>query len=303
MDRLDCMRSFVRTVETGSFSAVARETATTQPTISKQIAWLERYLDVQLLSRSTRSLRLTEAGARFYEHCQEILESVSAAEASVSQRQNASGNLQVSCSEAFANYTLMPRLAGFLAQYPDITIDLRPADQFINLVEEGIDLAIRVGKFQDPALVHKLVGNSRRIAIATKSYLEQAGRPKTPQDLINHNCIVYSNLSTLNEWEFSAASKDGKRSPIVVKVNGRFHSSGSSTIRHAIEAGLGIGFVPCWLFGGVIPDDLQVILQDYQPEPIPIRAVYRRGRFVPGKVRCFIEFLTSEFQQNQMLCG
>ena len=240
---------------------------------------------------------------QIYEHCQGILESVSEAEASVGERQNTSGKLRISCSEAFGNYTLMPRFAKFLEQYPDITIELKPADQFINLVEEGVDLAIRVGKFQDPTLVHKAVGTSRRIAVATKSYFERVGVPQKPQDLINHNCIIYSNLSTVNEWEFATTSKDGKRSPIVVKVDGRFRSSGSSTIRHAIESGLGIGYVPCWLFGGNIPAHLQIVLENYQPAPIPIRAVYRRGRFVPGKVRCFIEFLTAELQQTQMLCS
>lgn len=303
MDRLDWMKGFVRTVETGSFSAVARELNTTQPTISKQIAALEAYLGVQLLNRSTRSLRLTEEGARFYEQAQRVLESLAEAEASIGQQQNPAGILRISCSAAFGEYAILPHIKPFLEKYPNIKIDLLAADHFINLVEEGVDLAIRVGILQDPALVHQLIGSSQRVAIAAKSYLDRAGIPKTPQDLIHHECIIYSNLSTLNEWHFESKTETGNTKAIRVKVSGRFQTSSSSLMHHAIKSGLGIAFVPSWLVGDAIDGaDLQVVLQDYQPSPTPIRAVHRRGRFVPQKVRCFVDFLVHEFSQNQWLC-
>lgn len=303
MDRLDWIKSFVRTVETGSFSAVAREFDTTQPTISKQIAALEAYLGVQLLARSTRSLRLTEAGARFYEQAQRVLEALAEAEASVGQ-QNPAGVLRVSCSTAFGEHAILPYIKPFLAQYPNIKIELLAADQVINLVEEGVDLAIRIGVLHDPTLVYQLLGYSQRITIAAKSYLDRAGIPQTPQDLIYHECIIYSNLSILNEWNFESQTETGSPKAIEVKVNGSFQTNSSSMIHYAVKAGLGIGFVPSWLFGEAIESsDLQVILPDYQPAPTPIRAVYRRGRFVPSKVKCFVNFLGQQFSQNRWLCN
>jgi DNA-binding transcriptional LysR family regulator len=297
------MRGFVRTVETGSFSAVARESNTTQPTISKQIAALEAYLGVQLLARSTRSLRLTEEGARFYEHAQRVLESMAEAEASIGQQQNPAGVLRISCSAAFGEHAILPYIKPFLEKYPNIKIDLLADDRFINLVEEGVDLAIRVGIMQDPALVHQLIGRSQRIAIAAKSYLDRAGIPKTPQDLVHHECIVYSNLSTLNEWYFESKTEASNTKTIAIKVNGSFQTTSSSIMHHAVKSGLGIAFVPSWLVGEAMDKtDLQVVLQDYQPPPTPIRAVYRRGRFVPGKVKCFVNFLAHEFSQNRWLC-
>jgi DNA-binding transcriptional LysR family regulator len=136
MDRLDCIQSFVRVVETGSFSAVARELNTTQPTVSKQIAALEDYLDVQLLARSTRKLQLTQEGEQFFEHCQEVLDAAATAEASVGHRRNPVGTLRVSCPVAFGQHQLIPYVQGFLDRYPDIKLDLTLSDRFVDLVEE-----------------------------------------------------------------------------------------------------------------------------------------------------------------------
>ena len=152
MDRIECMKSFVRTVETGSFSAVAREMETTQPTISKQIAALEEYIDVQLLVRSTRNLRLTDEGERFYDHCRQVLEAVAEAEASVGRRLNPSGVLRVNCPVSFGQLMIVPRIKAFVERYSDIKIDLTMTDSFIDLVEEGVDVAIRIGNVQDTSL-------------------------------------------------------------------------------------------------------------------------------------------------------
>ncbi|MBW4518732.1 MAG: LysR family transcriptional regulator [Scytolyngbya sp. HA4215-MV1] len=291
MDRIACMKSFVRTVETGSFSAVARELETTQPTISKQIAALEEYLDVQLLIRSTRAVSLTNAGARFYEHCQRVLEAVSEAEASVGQRQKAAGVLRVSSPVAFGQLQIVPRLKAFLDRYPDIKIDLLMTDQFVDLVEEGVDLAIRIGNVQDTSLITQRIGTTRRITVAHQSYFDRAGEPQTPEDLIHHNCIVYTRLATGNEWHFESS-----KGPIKVTVGGNIQANSSVAIREAVFAGLGIAVAPIWLFGDAMHGDLRVILKAYQPVPLPIHAVYRRGRFIPAKVRCLIDFLSSEFK-------
>jgi len=293
MDRLACIKSFVRTVETGSFSAVAREMQTTQPTISKQIAALEKYLDVQLLTRSTRKLQLTEAGTQFYTHCQEILDTVAAAEASVGKRQEPSGNLGISCPVSFGRLMIVPRLKTFLSRYPQIKVDLMMSDHFVNLVEEGVDVAIRIGTNQDTSLIAERIGTTRLVTIAAVSYLEQVGEPQSPQELIDHNCIVFTRLSTPNEWHFQKSLG----SSIVVKVKGNLRVDNSVAVRQAVLSGFGIAVAPIWLFGNAINTaKLKVLFPTYQPNPMPIYAVYRRGRFQPAKVSCFIEYLASEFR-------
>jgi DNA-binding transcriptional LysR family regulator len=294
MDKIECMTTFVRVVETGSFSAVAREMGTTQPTISKQIAALEEYLDIQLLVRSTRSLRLTDEGERFYEHCRQVMEAVTAAEASVGKRVKPSGLLRVNCPVSFGHFIIMPLMKSFLTRYPEIKVDLTMSDQFIDLVETGVDVAIRIGDVLDTALISKIIGITRRITVATNDYFQQAGEPQTPSDLIHHNCIVYTQLLTGNEWHFKRQTET-----IKVRVNGNFQANNSTAIREAVLAGIGIAISPVWLFGDVInTDKLKSILLDYEPTPLPIYAMYRRTRFTPVKVQCFIDFLKTEFQIN-----
>ncbi|MBW4465979.1 MAG: LysR family transcriptional regulator [Pegethrix bostrychoides GSE-TBD4-15B] len=298
MDRLDCIQSFVRVVETGSFSAVARELNMTQPTISKQIAALEDYLDVQLLNRSTRRLQLTPEGERFFQHCQGVLDAAAEAEASVGQRQKPVGILRISCPVAFGQYQLMPHIKGFLELYPDIKLDLSLSDGFIDLIEEGTALAIRIGQVNDPSLIAHRIGLTNRVTVGSTSYFRNHPAPQIPEELVDHNCIVYTRLATGNEWHFQQpASSIGGTAKVV--VTGNLQVDNSIAIREAVLAGLGIAVAPVWLFGDLLQSDqLRVVLQDYQSVPLPIHAVYRRGRFVPAKVRCFIEYLTTEFKLN-----
>jgi len=292
MDRIAWMQSFVRTVETGSFSAVARELETTQPTISKQIAALEEYLDVQLLTRSTRTLKLTEAGEEFYQQCHRVLEALAEAEASVGERKKPYGMLRVNCPVSFGQLQIVPRIKAFLQRYPDIKLDLIMNDGFVDLVEEGVDLAIRVGNRQDNSLIYRRIGTTRRVTVASLEYLKKNGEPKKPEELIHHNCIVYTRLSTGNEWHFQSNNKT-----IKIEATGNFQTNNSTAIREAVLSGIGISVSPIWLFGNSINNgELKIILKEYQPTPLPINAVYRRGRFVAAKVCCFIDFLAQEFE-------
>jgi DNA-binding transcriptional LysR family regulator len=295
MDRFDCIQSFVRVVEVGSFSAVARELNTTQPTISKQIAALEEHLDTQLLARSTRKLQLTEAGARFFEHCQSLLEAMAAAESSVGQRQQPVGTLRINCPVAFGQHQVMPYIKGFLARYPTVKLDLNFSDRFVDLVEDGADLAIRIGQINNPMLITQQIGLTRRVTVAAADYFSDRPEPQTPEDLINHNCILYTRSATGSEWHFQHPT--GKTSQVT--VSGNLRVDNSTAIRAAVLSGLGIAVCPVWLFGDLLTSkSLRVVLKDYQPTPLPIHAVYRRGRFVSAKVRCFIDYLTTEFKLN-----
>ena len=293
MDRLTAMGLFVRIVETGSFSAVAREMNMTQPTVSKQLTALERQLKTRLLNRSTRQLSLTEAGSAYFESSKRILDTVNEAEANLGVLQTQlTGVLRINSSIGLGQMYLGPLVLKFQSLHPGLMIDLAYADRFVDLVEEGIDVAIRIGRLMDSNLVARRLGSSERCIIATPGYLKKNGIPKTPQDLANHNCILYAYLSTGNEWVFSG--KDGE---IRVKVSGTLRANNGEAIRQAVMADLGIAASPAWL----IQDDLksgkvQEILPDFAPPPAEINAVYPSARHVSAKVRAFTEFLKMEFE-------
>jgi len=292
MDRISCMQSFVRVIEMNSFSAVAREQKTTQPTISKQIAALEKYLGVQLLTRSTTHLSLTEEGKKYYQYCQQILETVAEAEASLTGKERATGILRLGCPVLFGQMQIVPRLKAFMKRYPDVKIDLMMADHFVDIVETGLDLLIRIGNHLDSSLISHRIGTTRRVTVATTAYFERSGEPQKPDDLVYHDCIVYSHLATGNEWHFL-----GTDCTIKVRVGGCFQTNSSVAIRAAVLSGLGIAVAPVWMFGDEIyRGDIKVVLQDYQPTPLQIQAVYRRSRFYPAKITCFIDFLAEEFK-------
>ena len=299
MDRIDCMKSFVRAIEINSFSAVAREQQTTQSKISKQIAALEKHLGVQLLTRSTTNLKLTEEGKKYYKYCQQILEAIAEAEANLTEKERPTGILHIGCPVLFGQMQIVPRLQSFMNRFPDIKIDLMMTDHFVDIVESGLDLIIRIGNHGDKDLISHQIGVTRRVTIATKKYFQNAGNPITPADLTKHNCIVYTNLTTVNEWHFQGSEGETR-----VTVEGRFQTNSSVAVRSAVLSGLGVAIAPVWMFGDEIyRGDLQVVLQDYQPTPLPIYAVYRRSRFYPAKISSFIDFLTDEFKLDPWVSG
>ena len=299
MDRIDCMKSFVRAIEINSFSAVAREQQTTQSKISKQVAALEKHLGVQLLTRSTTNLKLTEEGKKYYKYCQQILEAIAEAEANLTEKERPTGILHIGCPVLFGQMQIVPRLQSFMNRFPDIKIDLMMTDHFVDIVESGLDLIIRIGNHGDKDLISHQIGVTRRVTIATKKYFQNAGNPITPADLTKHNCIVYTNLTTVNEWHFQ-----GSEGATRVTVEGRFQTNSSVAVRSAVLSGLGVAIAPVWMLGDEIyRGDLQVVLQDYQPTPLPIYAVYRRSRFYPAKISSFIDFLTDEFKLDPWVSG
>jgi DNA-binding transcriptional LysR family regulator len=200
MDRLVAMEMFVRIVETGNFSAVARQLGTTQPTISKQLTALEQRLQTRLLNRSTRSISLTEAGAAYYERCRRIIDEVREAEGALGKLQSAlSGTLHVNASIALGQIFLTPLLLTFQRQYPELAIELSLSDRYIDLVEEGADLAVRIGRLADSNLVARRLGSTRRVVVATPAYLAAHGTPKRPQDLVHHTCLLSAYLSLFED--------------------------------------------------------------------------------------------------------
>ena len=203
MDRLTAMNMFIRVVETGSFSNVAKEMNSTQPTISKNIAELESWLGAKLLNRSTRSLRLTETGTNYYERCVAILQDVEEAEQVVGQLQTQpKGLVRVSTVVAFGRLHIVPRLPGFFDKFPDIKVDIRLNDRVIELVEEGVDVAFRMGTLADSTLIAKKLCFSPMVTVASPGYLKNHGIPQHPRDLRDHNYVSYSEAGSRRETEF-----------------------------------------------------------------------------------------------------
>jgi DNA-binding transcriptional LysR family regulator len=288
MDRLDAIRMFVRVVECGSFSAVAREAGVGQPAISKQIAALEAHLGAQLLRRTSRSLSLTEAGQEFYESSVRLTEDLEAAESRVGRGQVApSGLVRVAVAPAFGRLCVTPRLRDFFARYPDITIELQATDRLVNLVEEGVDLAIHTGELEDSSLIARKLATTPVITVAAPVYLEAHGQPASPSDLARHQCVIYAPLGAPKPWGFK-----GKFGSIVYIPTGSFRSNDAEQIRAAVLSGVGLAHTPGWLFTREIASgEVRLVLRDYEPGALPISALHPGGRRLATKVRVFIDFL------------
>jgi DNA-binding transcriptional LysR family regulator len=298
-DVLALFRTFTRTVEAGSFTAVAREMNSSQPTVSRQIAQLEDHLGCLLFQRTTRALTLTDDGRLFYDHALRTLEAAAEAESAVGRRRGKpSGQLRLACAGVFGRLHVIPRLPRFRVRYPDIDIALIMNDGFSDLVEEGIDLAIRVGEGRDSGLVARRLGTSRRVVAAAPSYVERRGLPRHPRDLAGHDCIVYDRLLTGATWTF--ATPDG---PLSVPVAGPVHVNNTEAVRACVLEGLGIGYVPSWHFvDGEIEDGrLLTLLRDFAPPSQPISGIFPSRRYLPGKVRAALDFFAAEFESDPRL--
>jgi len=295
MDRLSAMQTFVRVVEAGSFSAVAREQSTTQGAISKQVAALEKYLGVRLLVRTTRAVTTTDDGLRYFEEARRLTGEIDEAESHLRRGEKAlSGTLRVATSIGFGLRVLLPHVRSFLVANPDVTIDLKLDDGFVDLVEQGIDVAVRIGKLEDSALIARRIGTSRRLLVAGLPYLEQLGtglgEPRIPQDLLQHPCLVYTGLRTGNQWEFE--TKDG--SIVSVRVHGPLQSNNSEVLRSCVRNGLGIGYLPDWLISDLLASgEVVELMKDWLVQPIPIHLISPSARKHSAKVRAFGEHVAA----------
>jgi DNA-binding transcriptional LysR family regulator len=301
MDRLAAMQTFVRVVESGSFSAVARETQATQSAVSKQVAALERALGARLLSRTTRSLALTEEGERYFEQARRLVAEIAEAESGLRQgERQLSGWLRVAASVGFGRLKLLPMVKTFLASHPGVKIDLRLNDGFIDLVEQGIDVAVGVGELADSTLVARRIGITQRALVASPGYLRSlpkgARAPRVPDDLLQLNCIVYTELATQNAWTFTAGpgAPAAVGTSVTVRAQGNIQTNSSEVVRAAVLSGMGVGYAPTWLFDeDMSQGDLQVLLPDWPAPPMPVHLVSPSQRRESAKVRAFAEHLVA----------
>ncbi len=287
MDRLGAMRIFVRVVKAGNFSAVARELNTTQPTISKKITRLENDLGVKLLRRSSREQELTEAGQIYFQRCQGILDEIDETESIVRHQTIApQGTLRITTPVDFSHSILAPLLKDFLQRYPAIHVDLILDNREIDLVAEGVDVAIRVGDLKDSSLFAKPIAESFFCMVASPEYLEKHGTPIRPEDLINHNCIMYSLRCV---WDIVKNEES-----VTIPVSGNIRCNNGDMILESALIGAGLAILPYWLvYEKLKTGSLKQIMQETMPDPVPVSAVYLDKKYLPLKVQSFIDFFNT----------
>jgi DNA-binding transcriptional LysR family regulator len=288
MDRIDAMQAFVAVADLKGFAPAARKLGLSPSGVTRLIAALEDRLGARLLQRTTRSLTLTDAGARYLERIRRILADVEEAERSAeAERTRPSGRLAVSAPLGFGRLHVSPVMSTYLARYPEVTAELRLSDRMINLVEEGVDLAVRVGHLGDSTLVARRVGEMRRIVVASSAYLTQYGEPKTPEAVASHATIEFGAATAAPEWRFV---NDGRE--IRMTVAPRFTSnSADAAIQFAAQGG-GLTRVLAYQAAEAIKDGrLKIVLAKFEPPALPIHIVYPTSRLLSAKVRAFIDLV------------
>lgn len=289
MGPLQAYATFVRTFEAGSFSAVARETGTTQSAVSKQIASLEASLGIQLFARSTRRLQPTHEALQLYEHVRQLLEAVDALRTTTGREATPSGTLRITMPSAYGRRIICPQLPMFLTRFPQVSLDIVLSDQAVDLIEDGFELAIRIGDLAPSSLMARSLGALDHRLVATPQYLAERGRPDVPTDLAEHRCVLYANSGHWTRWEFE--SETGRH---IVEVKGPIRVNDPEAMFELVKAHQGIALIPSWMLGDAIPSgQLEWLLQDYYPTSMPINVVYPQTRFLSSRARCFIDFLVA----------
>lgn len=286
MDRIEAMRTFVRVAELGSFAAVADQLRVARSVVTRQVSALERHLGTQLITRSTRSLSLTAAGVSYLEKCRVILNLVEAAETGAAEhRATPRGPIRLSLPLSFGIRRVAPLLLEFAERHPEIELDMDFTDRRVNLVEEGVDLAIRItARIADDAVVRKL-GTARLHAVASPDYLARHGVPRRPADLAGHECILYTTDFRRDSWPFRVDDRVE-----LVPVRGRIHGNNGEILAEAAARGLGIALQPDFIveqFGA----RLTRVLEEFPSPEVGVHAVLPSNRYVPHRVRVLIDFL------------
>ena len=296
MDRLDAMRLFVRLVERGSFSAAARDLRITQSTASKWVASLESDLGLTLIERTTRSSRVTEAGRVFHAKAEEILAALDALRAQlVLPHSEPKGRVRMSVPVVFGRLFVAPAVADFLGKNPKVEVDLGFNDRYVNLVEEGFDLAVRVGVPTDTSARGRRLADSGRRLVASPSYLEAHGHPRAPRDLRDHECLLHGSTNAPVIWRFGKKGSSAK----AVKVRGRVIANNSDAILEMARAGLGVALLADWLVGPDLERKTLVrVLPGYDAPPAPVYALLTPGRFPSPAVRPLLDHLADDIERR-----
>ena len=295
MDRVNAIQVFIRVVETRSFSKAASELGVTQPTATKAVAATEDRLGVRLLHRSTRGVTPTEVGAMYYERCKAIERAIDEAENLAALRQDSvGGQLRISTSVAFGRRVLVPLVLRYMQLHAGVKIDISFDDRYVDMVEQGVDLAIRMGQMADSALGARYLGSNPWVMVAAPSYLAAHTEPRVPADLAGHDCLVYSSVQGDDRWRLVAPDAQVVSTP----VNGPWRSNNLSAVLAAACAGLGLAILPRYVAREALAQGMvQAIMVDHGLQAQEMHAVFPSPKLVPQKVTRFIDHL------QQMLAG
>lgn len=291
---LDGMTVFARVVEEHSFSGAARKLGMSKSAVSKHVTKLEDNLGIRLLNRTTRRLSLTDAGSTFYQHCARVVEEIETAEHALTDlRGTPRGTLRISAPLTFGQMYLPQLVTEFMEMYPGLHVDIHLADHMVDLVADGIDMAIRITRLKDSSLIARKLADYTGHVVAAPSYLAKYGEPKTPLELTQHKTIVYTNITSPNIWDF-----EGPEGPVTVRVDPVMSCNNGEFTSIAAIRGLGIAREPEFIVAEALSEGRLVrILKDYDPlNNGGIYAVYPERRHLPSKVRVFIDFLVEKFR-------
>jgi len=297
VDRLGAIQVFAQVVETGSFAKAADRLGLSTSAASRYVAELESHLQTRLLNRTTRRVSLTESGRAFYERAVQLLADLAEAEEEASSAAVVPrGTIRLTTSVNFGVRHVAPAIADFLAEHREVRFDVSLSDRVVDLVEEGFDLAIRVGPPGPENLVARKLGETRLVPCASPDYLAKHGAPKAPEDLARHDCFTYEYVSPRHVWRF----RDRSGAERAVRVSGSLHSNNGDLLSEVAARGAGIVFEPAFIVGpDVRAGRLVPLLQDFEPLPLPIYAVYPSRKHLSAKVRRFVEFLIERFTSAQ----
>jgi DNA-binding transcriptional LysR family regulator len=288
MDKLTSMNVFVRVAKAGSFAGAARDLGISRAMATKHIMHLEKALDTRLFNRTTRSLSLTEVGASYLGRCQQVLLDVDEMESAVTHLQaEPRGVLKISAPPVIGSTHIAPALAEFLKVNEDLSVEIVLKGSHVDLIDEGVDIAIFLGKLQDTSLVARKLASSSLVVCGAPAYFERYGVPEEPEDLVDHSCLVNWAIPPRDRWKFRGVLGDRE-----VKVSGRMQANVADPIRVAANKGLGLVMLPNYIVGRDIEKGkLQVVLEQYRISPLEIHAVYPHRKYLSAKVRDFLDFL------------
>lgn len=289
MDKLTSMKVFAKVAQSGSYAAAAKELRISRAMATKHVMHLENTLGVRLFNRTTRRISLTEAGAAYLDRCVQIVEDIEETELSVTRlHTEPQGLLRISTPPFFGTFHLAPTIAAYLKQYPKVRVDLVVRGGAVDMMAEGLDLAIRLGELPDSSLVARKLASSPRVVCGSSAYFEKYGRPKVPQDLREHNCLINWGFEPYDLWKFTAP--DGEL--ISVRVSGTLKANTADPLRLAAIHGAGLAALPTYIAGQDLSKGrLEAVLQEYKLPSMDIYAVYPHRRHLSAKVRTFLDFL------------
>lgn len=295
MGRLDELEAFVKVVEVESFSEAGRQLGISKSYVSKQLSKLEDRLGARLLNRTTRQLTLTEVGAMFYERCVEVLEGLEEAELAVSQLQGTpKGVLRLSLPMSFGVRYLSPVVAEFMSKYSDLAVEISFSDRTVNIIDEGFDLAVRIGTLKDSSLIARKIANTRGYVVASPEFLERHGEPSHPSELKDIPCLRYTYQSNGSNWRFDL---DGEE--VSVKVDGPMTVNNGDAIMEAARQGVGCAVLPDFFIHEYLKSgELKSILSEWNCSGNGIWAIYPHNRHLSAKVRLFVDFLAESFART-----